>query len=112
MKRYGLLIVDDEKDILETLSLTFEQDYEVFTATSGAQALGILEREEIALIIADQRMPGMTGVEFFERTIAKHPHLIRILLTGYTDTEALIQAINAGRVYRYITKPWDRVVPR
>ncbi len=108
VQRYGLLIVDDEKDVLKTLSLIFEEEYEVFTATSGAQALEILEREKIALIIADQRMPGITGVEFLERTIATHPHVIRILLTGYTDTEALIQAINAGRVYRYITKPWDR----
>jgi class 3 adenylate cyclase/FixJ family two-component response regulator len=108
VKRYGLLIVDDEKDILRILTLTFEEDYEVFTASSGAEALQILEQEEIALIIADQRMPEMTGVEFLERTIEKHPHIIRMLLTGYTDTVALIQAINAGRVYRYITKPWDR----
>jgi two-component system response regulator HupR/HoxA len=108
VKRYGLLIVDDEKDILRTLTLTFEEDYEVFAAPSGAEALEILAKEEIALIIADQRMPEMTGVEFLERTIEKHPHIIRMLLTGYTDTAALIQAINAGRVYRYITKPWDR----
>ncbi len=107
MKRYGILIVDDEKDILRTLSLTFEADYDVFTATSGAEGLKILEKEEIALILADQRMPGMTGVEFLERTIAKHPQVIRMILTGYIDTASLIQAINAGRVYRYITKPWE-----
>jgi CheY-like chemotaxis protein len=106
--RYGLLIVDDEKDILKTLSLTFEEDYEVFTATSGAEALKILDNDEIALIIADQRMPEMTGVEFLEKTVAKYPHIIRMILTAYPDTESLMQAINAGRVYRYITKPWDR----
>ncbi|MGH8058321.1 MAG: response regulator, partial [Candidatus Entotheonellia bacterium] len=108
MKRYGLLIVDDEKDILRVLSLTFEEDYDVFTATSGKQALEILEQEEIALIIADQRMPEMSGIEFLERTIEKYPQIIRIVLTAYPDTESLLQAINAGRVYRYITKPWDR----
>ncbi len=108
MKRYGLLIVDDEKDILRVLSLTFEEDYDVFTATSGKQALEILEKEEIALIIADQRMPEMDGIEFLERTIEKYPQVIRIILTAYPDTESLIQAINTGRVYRYITKPWDR----
>lgn len=107
MKRYGLLVVDDEIHILRTLALTFKEDYRVFTATSGAEALGALEQQEIALIIADQRMPQMTGVEFLERTIEPHPEIIRMLLTGYTDTEALIQAINAinvGRIYQYIQK--------
>jgi two-component system response regulator HupR/HoxA len=108
VKRHGLLIVDDEHDILRVLSLTFEEEYHVFTATSGVQALEILEKEEIALIIADQRMPGMSGIEFLERTIEKYPQVIRIILTAYPDTASLLQAINAGRVYRYIVKPWDR----
>lgn len=108
MKRYGLLIVDDEKEILRTLTLTFAEDYTVFTASSGAEALGILEKQEIAIIIADQRMPGMTGVELLERSIHINPHIVRIILTGYTDTAALVQAINSGRIYQYITKPWDR----
>lgn len=108
MKRYGMLIVDDERDILRTLSLTFKEDYDVFQAGSGAEGLAILEQQEIALIIADQRMPEMTGVEFLERSIAKCPLAIRMILTGYTDTASLIRAINAGRIYRYITKPWDR----
>jgi two-component system response regulator HupR/HoxA len=108
MKRHGLLIVDDEKDILRTLTLTFADDYEVFTASSGAEALGILEKQDIALIIADQRMPGMTGVELLERSIHIKPSMVRIILTGYTDTAALIDAINTGRIYQYITKPWDR----
>ena len=108
MKRHDLLLVDDEKEILRTLTLTFEDDYEVFTATNGAEALGILEKQDIALILADQRMPGMTGVELLERSIHLKPHAIRIILTGYTDTAALIQAINQGRIYQYITIPWDR----
>ncbi|MBK7542231.1 MAG: sigma-54-dependent Fis family transcriptional regulator [Candidatus Competibacteraceae bacterium] len=108
MKRYKLLVVDDEKDILRTLTLTFEEDYEVFTARSGMEALSVLERQEIALIMADQRMPEMTGVELLQRSIRIRPHAIRIILTGYTDTVALIQAINKGHIYQYVTKPWDR----
>ncbi len=108
MTRYGLLLVDDERDILQTLALTFEHDYDVFQAGSGAEGLAILKQHEIACIIADQRMPEMTGVEFLERSMATQPQAIRMILTGYTDTAALIRAINAGRIYRYITKPWDR----
>lgn len=108
MKRHNLLLVDDEKDILQTLTLTFEDDYEVFTARNGSEALGILDKQDIALIVADQRMPEMTGVEFLQRSIAINPFAIRIILTGYTDTAALIQAINKGHIYQYITKPWNR----
>jgi DNA-binding NtrC family response regulator len=108
MKRHGLLIVDDEKEILRSLTLTFEDDYEVFTASNGPEALTLLEREDIALVIADQRMPEMTGVEFLIKTLQINPLIIRIILTGYTDTAALIQAINEGQIYQYITKPWDR----
>lgn len=108
MKHYGLLIVDDEKEILRSLTLTFEDDYEVFTASGGAEALEILEKQDIALVIADQRMPEMTGVEFLEKVIQVNPCIIRIILTGYTDTAALVQAINKGHIYQYITKPWER----
>ncbi len=109
MKRHSLLIVDDEKEILRTLELTFEADYQVFTANSALEALEILKTErQIALIIADQRMPDMTGVEMFERVIQIDPRIIRITLTGYTDNAALIDAINRGHIYQYIVKPWER----
>ncbi len=108
MKRHGLLVVDDEKEILRSLTLTFTDDYEVFTASSGAEALNILKNQEIALVIADQRMPEMTGVELLEQVIAINPYIIRIILTGYTDTASLIQAVNKGHIYQYITKPWER----
>jgi DNA-binding NtrC family response regulator len=108
MNRHNLLIVDDEKDILRSLTLTFEDDYEVFAARTGTEALGILEKQDIALIIADQRMPEMTGVELLQKAIIVKPHTIRIILTGYTDTEALIQAINKGHIYQYVIKPWER----
>ena len=108
MKRYNLLIVDDEKEILRSLKLTFAEDHEVITASSGAEALEILQQQDIALIITDQRMPQMTGVQLLEKVIQINPRIIRIILTGYTDTAALIEAINQGHIYQYITKPWER----
>ncbi|HAS50855.1 MAG TPA: DNA-binding response regulator [Gammaproteobacteria bacterium] len=108
MKRHNLLIVDDEKEILRSLRLTFMEDHDVFTAASGAEALEILQQQDIALIMTDQRMPEMTGVELLKRVIDLNPQIMRIILTGYTDTTALVQAINQGHIYQYITKPWDR----
>lgn len=108
MSRHNLLLVDDEKDILRTLTLTFEGEYSVFTARSGLEALEILEKQDISLIICDQRMPEMTGVELLQKAITINPNAIRIILTGYTDTAALIEAINKGHIYQYVTKPWDR----
>ena len=108
MKRHSLLIVDDEKEILRSLTLTFMQDYEVFTTSSGIDALDIITQKDISLVLADQRMPAMTGVELLSKVFAINPNIIRIILTGYTDTTAIIDAINQGHIYQYITKPWDR----
>jgi two-component system response regulator HupR/HoxA len=104
---YGILIVDDERAILESLELTLGASYRVFAAESGEEGLAILDREEIALIIADQVMPSMTGVEFLERAMERNPHAIRMMLTGYADIRSLTRAINEGRIYRYIAKPWE-----
>jgi two-component system response regulator HupR/HoxA len=104
---YGILLVDDEVAILESLELTLGSDYRVFTARSGEEGLAILEREDVALVIADQVMPRMTGVEFFEKAIERNPRAIRILLTGYADIGSLARAINEGRIYRYLSKPWE-----
>ena len=104
---YGILIVDDEDAILESLELTLGTEYRVFTASSGEQGLAILDREEIALVLSDQVMPGMSGVEFLEKVIERNPRAIRMMLTGYADMPALIRAINEGRIYRYIPKPWE-----
>jgi signal transduction histidine kinase len=107
-KKYKILYVDDELHNLTTFKETFRKEYEVFTALSGDEGLNILRKEkDIALIITDQRMPNMTGIQFLEKTIPEFPDTIRMILTGFTDIEALIDAINTGRVYRYITKPWD-----
>lgn len=104
---YGILIVDDEEAILESLELTLGPEYRIFTATSGEEGLEILEREEIALVISDQVMPGMSGVEFLEKVIEREPRAIRMMLTGYADMPSLIRAINEGRIYRYVPKPWE-----
>ena len=103
-----ILVVDDEVDNLDLLRRTFRRDYDVFTANSAKEALRILAEHEFAVIVSDQRMPEMTGVELFREAHEKYPHTIRILLTGYTDINALVDAINMGHVYRYITKPWSR----
>jgi two-component system response regulator HupR/HoxA len=105
--RYGILLVDDEEAILESLQMTLDPEYRVFATSSGAEALEILAREEIALIIVDQVMPGMTGVEILERVSERSPRTIRMLLTGYADMDSLIRAINDGRIYRYLPKPWE-----
>ena len=103
-----LLVVDDEPDNLALLYRTFRRDYQVIKAESGRKALEVLEDDgEVAVIISDQRMPEMTGTEFLSKTVPDFPDTVRIILTGFTDVEDLVQAINNGQVYRYITKPWE-----
>ena len=102
-----LMIVDDEPDNLDLLYRTFRRDFEVVQATSAIAALKILDQQgEMAIIISDQRMPEMLGTEFLSKTVDRFPDTIRIVLTGYTDVEDLVDAINAGKVFKYITKPW------
>ena len=105
--RYGILLVDDEEAILESLELTLAPEYRVFTASRGEEGLAILEQEEIALIIVDQVMPGMSGVDILEQVSERSPRTIRMLLTGYADMNSLVRAINDGRIYRYLPKPWE-----
>ncbi|MBD2184826.1 SpoIIE family protein phosphatase [Aerosakkonema funiforme] len=103
-----LMVVDDEPDNLDLLYRTFRRDFQVYKAESGPSALEVLEKEgEMAVIISDQRMPQMNGTEFLGRTVERFPDTIRILLTGYTDVEDLVEAINSGQVFKYITKPWN-----
>ena len=101
------MIVDDELANLRTLERLFREDYQVITAESGSEALVLLEQHDVALLITDQRMPAMTGLDLLQRTVALRPQMVRILLTGYTDIGALIEGINCGHVYRYLTKPWN-----
>lgn len=104
---YKILIVDDEPVNLRTLSRLLRANYEVVTAESGNEALKLLQQHNVALLISDQRMPGMTGIELMKRTVTLRPQMVKILLTGYTDVDALIESINCGLVYRYLTKPWN-----
>ncbi|WNZ25541.1 SpoIIE family protein phosphatase [Leptolyngbya sp. NK1-12] len=106
--RLKLMVVDDEADNLDLLYRTFRRDFDVLKADSGPKALQLLEQHgEMAVIISDQRMPRMNGTEFLSRTVERFPDTLRILLTGYTDVEDLVGAINAGKVFKYITKPWN-----
>lgn len=107
MNKYSILIVDDELANLQKLKRTFVDEFQVYEATSGDAALALLRGKPIAVIITDQRMPGMSGVELLRRALEVNPDLVRIILTGYTDVEGLMDAINQGHVHRYITKPWE-----
>lgn len=111
MGKHTILCVDDEIDNVEALERLFRKKYHVQKATSGQEALDWLAHNQspVALIITDQRMPEMTGVEFLEKTLDLYPETSRILLTGYTDLESVIAAVNKGQIYRYLTKPWDPV---
>src|SRR4028119_2022266 len=108
LKKPKMLVVDDEPDNLDLLYRTFRRDFNVLRADSGVNALSVLSTEgEVAVIISDQRMPEMKGTEFLSKTVPQFPDTVRIILTGFTDVEDLVEAINSGQVYKYITKPWD-----
>jgi putative nucleotidyltransferase with HDIG domain len=104
---YKIMVVDDEPANVRLLERLFRRDYQVIAASSGAEALQLLSQHDVALLVTDQRMPGMTGIELLSRAAEMRPHMVRIILTGYTDMEALVEAINCGQVYRYVTKPWN-----
>jgi CheY-like chemotaxis protein len=106
--RPRILVVDDEEAILETMTFTFEAEYEVFTSTDARRALDILdEKAPIAVVLTDQRMPNMSGVEFVTEVCRRHPETVSMILTGFSDMDAIIQAVNDGHIYAYITKPWE-----
>ncbi len=107
--KHTILCVDDEADNVDALERLFRTKYKVLKWTSGAEAIKILDKNRVTLIISDQRMPKMTGVEFLTNSLRTHPDAIRILLTGYADIEVVIEAINSGQIYRYVNKPWDPV---
>lgn len=102
-----VLYIDDEENNLLAFKASFRRQYEIYTANSAAEGLKVLENLPVEVIIADQKMPQTTGVEFFKSITDTYPDPIRILLTGYTDISALADAINHGDIYRYITKPWN-----
>lgn len=105
-KKINVLYIDDEVHNLNAFKAAFRRIFNVFIAESAAEGKKILEENPIEIILSDQRMPGTTGIEFFESILETHPEPIRILITGYTDINAVIDAINRGQVYKYLTKPW------
>ncbi len=104
--KYKILVVDDETLNLRTLDRLFRDEHDVITAESGSEGIDLLAHHDIALIISDQRMPGMNGIDFLTQAARIRRHTTRIILTGYTDVGDLVNAINSGVIYRYITKPW------
>ncbi len=104
---YSLLYVDDDRQNLFLFTTLVNQDYRVFTADNGREALSLLKKHSIQVVFADQRMPEMNGIQLLEAVSRDFPEIIRILVTGYADIDVVIDAINRGSVYRYISKPWD-----
>jgi DNA-binding NtrC family response regulator len=105
--RIKILYVDDEENNLNSFKAAFRRDFDVTVALSAQAAIELIKEGHYEIIITDQRMPGMTGVEFLASIVKDYPEPIRMLLTGYADIQAVIDAINKGQIYQYITKPWD-----
>jgi response regulator RpfG family c-di-GMP phosphodiesterase len=103
----NVLYIDDEQHNLISFRASFRRSFNVYTAESAEEARKILDTKDIHVILSDQRMPKMTGIEFFESILDIHPEPIRILITGYTDINSVIDAINRGQVFKYLTKPWS-----
>lgn len=103
----NVLYIDDEVNNLTAFKAGFRRLYNIVLAESAEEGVKALETNQIHVILSDQRMPKMTGIEFFESILAVYPDPIRILITGYTDIGAVVDAINRGQVYKYLTKPWN-----
>ena len=107
MEKIKVLYIDDEVINLQAFKATFRRQFDIYLAKSADEGMEVLKNNPIEVVIADQRMPNKTGVDFFESILDIHPNPIRILLTAYSDINAIIDAINKGQVYRYVTKPWS-----
>jgi signal transduction histidine kinase len=106
-RRHTILVVDDEVDVVTSVQDLLRLEYRVLGATRAQEGLRLLTENEVHVVMTDQRMPGMSGVEFLGRVREQYPEATRLLFTGYADIKAVIDAINQGNVFRYITKPWD-----
>lgn len=110
MEKYNLLLVDDEPNILKALSRLFrDQHVNIFTASNAAEALEMFKKQKIQLLISDNLMPGMTGVELINKVKEVSPDTLRIILSGHSDIEAILNAVNHGEAYRFILKPWNDI---
>lgn len=107
LNKANVLYIDDEVSNLTAFKAAFRRSFNVFIAESANEGYKILENNKIQVILTDQRMPQVTGIEFLKSIIEKYPEPIRILVTGYTDVEVIKDAINSGQVYKYVDKPWN-----
>ena len=107
-KRSTVLLVDDEANVLSSLKRTLRREgYDILTAGSAAEGLSLLARNDVQLILSDQRMPEMNGTEFLARVKSLYPKTVRMVLSGYSEISAVTDSINKGAVYRFMLKPWD-----
>ncbi len=107
MSMKNVLYVDDEANNLEAFKAAFRRDFDVFLASSADEARQILSDNEIAVLVTDQRMPTETGTQLLKKAVEAYPDQMRILVTAYTDMEAVVSAINEGYIFKYHKKPWD-----
>ena len=105
-KKFNVLYVDDEPDNLLAFRSVFRRFFNVFTASGGSEAIDILKSEPIHLILSDQRMPKMTGIELLNHVSTVYPEIIRMIVTGYSEMQPILEAVERGKVAQYITKPW------
>lgn len=104
--KFNVLYVDDEPDNLLAFRAVFRRFFNVYTATGGREAIALLQKQSIDLVLSDQRMPQMTGVELMERVSREYPKIIRMIATGYSEMQPIMDAVRRGEVAQYITKPW------
>jgi response regulator RpfG family c-di-GMP phosphodiesterase len=105
--KYTLLIVDDEPDVCDSVHDLLRREFRVLKAHSGQEGFRLMQEEEVHIIMTDQRMPQITGVELLEKVKARNPDAVRLLFTGYADLESIVAAINQGHVYQFLKKPWQ-----
>jgi response regulator RpfG family c-di-GMP phosphodiesterase len=105
--RYCLLVVDDEPDVCDSVHDLLRREFRVLKATSAELGCKIMQQEEVHIVMTDQRMPEITGVQLLSKVKARHPHAIRMLFTGFADLDSIVAAINQGHVYQFLKKPWQ-----
>jgi response regulator RpfG family c-di-GMP phosphodiesterase len=107
LTKHCLLVIDDEPDVCDSVHDLLRREFRVLKATSAEEGYRIMQQEEVHIVMTDQRMPRMTGVELLTRMKARHPHAIRMLFTGFADLESIVAAINQGHVFQFLKKPWQ-----
>ena len=107
IRKHTLLVIDDEADVCDSVHDLLRRDFRVLKARSGEEGLKLLKENEVHIVMTDQRMPRVSGVELLANAMRGHPQAVRMLFTGYADLESLIQAINQGHVYTFLKKPWE-----